>query len=892
MPTRREYGATPFNVPGQFVGIDFSPDSRRLWAVLPGSATSRLVSFDVASGAGVEQRELEGSLRGVHSLPGGDVLVGGWGLIRRISAKGKPAWTLKGPQDLHLAAMNRDRSLFVSIEGSKALVRDAGRATVLHELEEKDGDLYAVAFSMDGALLATGSSKGTVRLFDAHTGEERAKRKSTKVLTLAFSPTGEHLLVGHGTGKVELWAVSSLKPVSHFVAHHSFEVGGGAGCRWVAFSADGTRAFSLGNEHRLRSWSVPDGDEGPTIDVPRRHAQGAVTALSPDGQWLATGSTPGALSVWSAVDGASRVGDAAPSPILGLALTPSTVVATSRASCVSWTRDTGKRTEIEAGFSPTDAKGLSSGVLVRLDYDSIFVGKSLDAEAREAFMLSSYASGPLAISRDETLLAAPAQETVQVWALKRGLLKADLPHKERVQACAFGPKDAWLATADNALHLWRLGKTPQVVRDISLGDAAFGVSVQGLAVSPRGWIAVSVADSERDDAECALLLVDPRSGETVSRLERHDACLGQLAFVGDTRVAVADSLGRLLIADVSAPAKARWLQPDSEDARPDVLVKESRPIARLGDAVAWVGPDGSVVVETLEAAKVSDEVPFVLEAEAESGAARTGAKGRKAKNAVTGKPAGLFEKRLAGACFLFAGRFKEAKPTFREQLLRELGAAVSSRPDAKVTHLVLGEGAAASVAPGLKSKGAEFTQLSERELMKLLLPTRDEAVAMLRNEVKAGTERWNSWRKRYMDVHGERFPVPLQGIDLAGLDLSGYQLLVLDFTEARLPGADFSKVYLFDAVFRRANLREADFSRASCGRTVFSGANLRGARFDGADLGGARFDGADLHDVDFSKARLTYVDFRGTDLRGVRLPSELKDVNHDAKTRWPKGFKP
>ncbi|WP_163997181.1 pentapeptide repeat-containing protein [Pyxidicoccus caerfyrddinensis] len=890
MTARRAYGATPFNTPGQFAGVDFSPDSRLLWAVLPGSATSRLVSFDVASGARVEQREVDGSVRVVHSLPGGDVLLGGWGLIRRSSARGKPAWTLTGPQALHLAAMNRDRSLFVSIEGPRAQVRDARRSTVLHELEETDGDLYAVAFSADGALLATGSSKGTVRLFDAHTGEERAKRKSNKVLALAFSPSGEHLLVGHGTGKVELWAVKGFKPVSHFVARHTFKVGGNAGCRWVAFSADGTRAFSLGNEHRLRSWSVPDGDEGPAIDVPKRHAQGSVTALSPDGQWLATGSTSGALSVWSAVDGASRVGEAAPSPILGLALTPSSVVATSSSSCVSWKLDTGKRTEIEAGFPPTDAKGLSSGVLVRLDYDSIFVGKSLDAGVGEAFQLSSYASGPLAISRDETLLAAPAQGTVQVWALKRGLLKADLLHKAQVQACAFGPKDAWLVTADNALHLWRLGKTPELIRDLALGDAASGVSVQGLAVSPRGWIAVSVADSERDDAECALLLVDPRSGETVSRLERHDACLGQLAFVGDARVAVADSLGRLLIADVADPAKARWLEPDTEDARSEALVNESRPIARLGDAVAWVGPDGSVVVETLKAVKVSDEVPFLLEAE--TGAAPTGGKGRKAKNVAMGRPAGLFEKRFAGARFLFAGRFKEAKPVFREQLLKELGADVSGRADAKVTHLVMGEGASASVASELKSKGAEFTQLFEQELMKLLLPTREEAVAMLRNEVKGGTERWNSWRKRYMAVHGEQFPVPLQGVDLAGLDLSGYQLLVLDFTEARLPGTDFSKVYLFDTVFRRADLREANFSRADCGRTVFTGANLRGARFDGADLATSRFDGADLHGVDFSKARLTYADFRGADLREVRLPSKLKDVKHDAKTRWPRGFKP
>ncbi|ATB37611.1 hypothetical protein CYFUS_003036 [Cystobacter fuscus] len=622
MTARRAYGTTPFNAPGEFAGLDFSPDSRVLRAILPGEDTSLLVSFDVARGTVAEQRELNGRWRVVHALPGGDVLLGWWGHIRRLSSRGKAKWTLEGTQGLHLAAMSPDRSVFVSIEGSEALVRDASRTTVLHTLREKDGALHSVAFSADGTLLATGSSKGIVRLFDARTGKERAKRSSTKVLALAFSPTGKHLLVGHGTGKVELWGVEDLKPVSRFVAHHTFKAGGGAGCRWVAFSSDGERAFSLGNEHLLRSWSVPDGDEGPVIHVPRRHAQGSVTALSPDGRWLATGSTPGALSVWTAEDGTSHGGgDAAPAPILGLALTPRAVVATSNDSCVSWELDTGKRTEIPAGFPPTDAKGLSSGLLVRLDYESIFVGKSLDAKAREAFRLSTYASGPLAISRDETLLAAPAQESVQVWVLKRGLLRAELPHEAPVSACAFGPKDAWLVTADSALHLWRMGKSPEVVRDISLASDGSDTIVRGLAVSPRGWIAVSVDGSDNNaDAESALLLVDPRSGETLSRLERREVRLGQVAFVGDTRVAVADSLGRLLLADVANPAKARWLEPEEEDVRPQTLEKEARPIAMLGDGVAYVGPDGSVVVETLARKKAEKGAPFLLEAEAKSAA--------------------------------------------------------------------------------------------------------------------------------------------------------------------------------------------------------------------------------------------------------------------------------
>ncbi|MHA7630183.1 pentapeptide repeat-containing protein [Corallococcus sp. M7] len=885
MTSRRVFGATPFNVPGEFIGIDFSPDSKHLWAALStgDDDSSHVVSFDVASGNAVGQHKADGHLRVVHALPGNEVLLGGWGIIHRLSAKGAVLWTLEGGQRCRLAGVSADRSRFVTFDENVAQVRDVERHSVVHKIKELEGDLYAVAFSADGAWFATGSSKGVVRLFDARTGKAQAKRKSTMVLALAFSPSGEHLLVGHGNGKVELWDLPALKPVKGFMGRHEFGKGSGpAGCRWVGFSADGTRAYSLGNEGRVRTWSVPDGDDGPALKVPARHLQGPVTVLSPDGRWLASGSTPGALSVWSTEDLKPIAGEAAPSPILGLALTPDSVVAASNKAFVSWNLGTGASKEVEANFAPTDVKALSSGTLVRLDYSSIYVEQSLSEKSREAFELASYASGPLALSRDETRIAAPAQERAQVWGVERALLQADLVHKERVRACAFGPEDAWLVTADDALHLWRLGKTPELLRDIALEG---GGQVEGLAVSPRGWIAASVIDIDRDDANSWLLLVDPRSGETLRKLKRPDAVLGQVFFAGDPRVVVADSLGRLLHVDATDPANARWLEPVPEDATPSSLVKEARPIARRGDTVAHVGADGSVVVETLKDGPLDKGAPFLLDDAPEP-------KGKRAKNVLAQKPEGLFEKRLEGARFLFGGRFKEATPAFREGLLKELGAEVAAKPDAKVTHLVLGSGAAASVASGLKARGATFAELSERHFMELLLPTTAEALAMLRNEVKDGEARWNSWRKRYMAAHGERFPVPLQGVDLAGLKLGAYTLLVMDFTEALLQGADFTKAYLFDTVFRSADLREANFTRASCGRTVFSTAKLGGARFKGAELSGTRFDGADLRDVDFSSAQLHGVDLRGADLTGARMPGTVKDLQHDAKTRWPKGYKP
>lgn len=69
------------------------------------------------------------------------------------------------------------------------------------------------------------------------------------------------------------------------------------------------------------------------------------------------------------------------------------------------------------------------------------------------------------------------------------------------------------------------------------------------------------------------------------------------------------------------------------------LTPSQLPLAVLGHDVAYVGPDGNVVVRTLASVKPETEAPFLLEAE--------GSEARAAK------PGAMFAERLAGTRFLF-----------------------------------------------------------------------------------------------------------------------------------------------------------------------------------------------------------------------------------------------
>jgi dipeptidyl aminopeptidase/acylaminoacyl peptidase len=82
----------------------------------------------------------------------------------------------------------------------------------VHFLKGHTQPMVSVAFSPDGRRLATASTDGTVKLWEVETGQEVLVLKAEGVQHLAFSPDGKCLATAGKDGTVKLWEGTILAP--------------------------------------------------------------------------------------------------------------------------------------------------------------------------------------------------------------------------------------------------------------------------------------------------------------------------------------------------------------------------------------------------------------------------------------------------------------------------------------------------------------------------------------------------------------------------------------------------------------------------------------------------------------------------------------------------------
>ena len=226
--------------------------------------------------------------------------------------------------------------------------------------------------------------------------------------------------------------------------------------------------------------------------VRHRKAIGAAT-FSPDGRWLATGSSDTTARVWAAASGKElRKFNHGPG---------ATVTA------VAFSSD-GRRLATSSKASTADIWDAASGREIR--------------QIKHGNGFSLYA---VAFSPDGRWLATGSFEnTARIWDSGTGREIQKLTHNRIVNAVAFSPDGRWLATGsiDNTARIWDSGRGREI-RKLTHNGA-----VNAVAFSPDGrWLATGSADK-------TARIWDSGSGREIRKLTHNDE-VNAVAFSPDGR---------------------------------------------------------------------------------------------------------------------------------------------------------------------------------------------------------------------------------------------------------------------------------------------------------------------------------------------------------------------
>ena len=154
----------------------------------------------------------------------------------------------------------------------------------------------AAALSPDGALLFTGSSDATGRLWDVKSGIllRTFAGRLDRILAAAYSPQGRYLLTGSTNLQARMWDDQTGREVLVFSGHTE-------SVNAVAFSPDGRQVLTGSKDNTARLWDAKTAKE---LVAFRGHADTVNSvAFSPDGRQVLTGSVDKTARLWDAKTG-------------------------------------------------------------------------------------------------------------------------------------------------------------------------------------------------------------------------------------------------------------------------------------------------------------------------------------------------------------------------------------------------------------------------------------------------------------------------------------------------------------------------------------------------------------------------------------------------------------
>jgi len=574
----------------QAPGVAYSPDGTRLasigtdgtakiWDPQTGKLLSTLVEGSGDSGFTIAFSP-DGTLLGTVWMQ--KVII--WNAATGSKVAVLPG-NLLGPTIIHISfSPDSQRVAVANVDGTPIVWSFAGDGSATSIIGHNlmcDG----VAYSPDGALLATGDEEGIVKIWDSETLQEvRSLQQSGVIHSVAFSPDGVRLATANEDGTLKIWETTTGRELLSLPRM--------SGLYDVIFMPDNQRIVTTHQDGTTRIW---DAQSGQMLLTLAGHISTVVGVAShPGGDQIATAGYDGTVKIWDPNPGKE---------ILTMAAHKDQV----------W----------DVRYSPDGTRLASASLDGTLKIWDPVTGTLLHSlEPGTPFTA-------LAFSPDGTWLGAGSLDgPVYLWKTALDLPPVILTgHNGRVVDLAFSPGGQRLVTTswDATARVWDLAQKHEIVvftghGNAGLIQAAFSPDgtrvytsggfeareweaatgeelavysaddreIYGLAVSPDGSrMAIGLQDGE-------ILVWDTAERKIILRLAGHAGLVFRLAFSPDgTRLASASFDGYAKIWDIAAGEEQVTLYGSTSN----VFGADFHP---NGTQLAAAGGDGSVRTYTLQ----------------------------------------------------------------------------------------------------------------------------------------------------------------------------------------------------------------------------------------------------------------------------------------------------
>jgi WD40 repeat protein/predicted Ser/Thr protein kinase len=432
---------------------------------------------------------------------------------------------------------------------------DAATGEELRALKGHENGVASVSSSPNGTRLVSGSYDNTIRLWDADTGEELRmfKRHESSVNSVSFSPDGTRLVSGSDDNTIRLWDADTGEELRMFRGHES-------SVNSVSFSPDGTRLVSGSDDNTIRLWDAATGEE---LRALKGHQNGVATvSYSPDGARLVSGSGDNTIKLWDAATGEElRTLKGHDSGVASVSFSPdgtrlvsggwdNTIRFCDAVSGEELRKLKGHGLYVTSvSFSPDGTRLVSgsSDNTIKL-WDAATGEEVRTLKGHESFVAS------VSFSPDGTrLMSGSWDNTIRLCNAATGdVLRTIEGHEDDVASVSFSPDGTRLVSGgwDNTIKLWD-ATTGEELRTLK----GHGSSVNSVSFSPDGARLVS------GSSDNTIKLWDAATGQELRTLKGHKNGVSSVSFSPDgTRLVSGSGDNTIKLWDSATGAELRTLE--------------------------------------------------------------------------------------------------------------------------------------------------------------------------------------------------------------------------------------------------------------------------------------------------------------------------------------------